>query len=188
MPRLLHPFDPPQRLVQVGRAARDYPVTLAFAILLASAYALQARDDPTLDFITSLRLGATAGWLLMEGEFFRLASASFVQANPLHFFGVTLGILVVTAALERTGGSERALLVAIAGGIGGNIVASLADDRATLGASGFAYGLMGGFAVSCVHRQPRGWIVPVAFGAGIGLEFFLTPSGDPLSLSAHPNT
>jgi len=178
-------FAPPPRFVQAGRALRDYPVTVAFAILLCGAYALQATVDPDPDFITFLRLGATAGWLLMEGELFRLACASFVQANPIHFSTVTLGTLVLAAPIERNLGSQRTLLIAIAGGTSGNIVASLVGDRATLGASGFAYGLMGGFAVFCARSQPRGWIVPVAFGAGIALESFLVPWGGEISLSSH---
>jgi membrane associated rhomboid family serine protease len=80
-----------------------------------------------------------------NGEVWRLLTAIFLHANPLHLILNLYGLYVLGPALETAVGTTRFLLIYFLSGIFGYVVSLvfLHPLAATLGASGAIFGLMG---------------------------------------------
>jgi membrane associated rhomboid family serine protease/Flp pilus assembly protein TadD len=91
-----------------------------------------------------LALGANYGPLVLEGQWWRLASANFVHIGFLHLLFNMWGLWILGAAAERMFGNFTFLLIYFLSGIGGSL-ASFASHPSILsaGASGAVFGIAG---------------------------------------------
>jgi rhomboid protease GluP len=124
-----------------------------------------------------LDLGAIYGPLVFEGEWWRVASATFVHIGFLHLFFNMWCLWSLGSAAERMFGNLTFLVIYILSGIGGSL-ASLAWHPSVLsaGASGAVFGIAGAlvsmlyFGHILVPRQVvRDLLSSLAFFVGFNL-------------------
>jgi len=142
------------------------PATLALTLSLCGAYAAQSQLYTSPDWLESLALGATTGWLVQAGEWFRLATASFAHISATHFAINTLGITGASWQGESQFGATRMVLLALSGALGGTLAASLSYNAVVLGSSTILFGLGAGVCVLYIDERPRSWL---GLAVGVGL-------------------
>jgi membrane associated rhomboid family serine protease len=89
---------------------------------------------------------------VMDGEWWRLATAMFLHDGALHLGMNAVGVWLFGAAVERARGGGRMLALFVAAGVTGNLLsASQGHYDVAVGASGGVFGLLGAFGVE-VYR------------------------------------
>lgn len=81
--------------------------------------------------------------LVALGEWWRLVTANFLHASPLHLFLNAIGLLALGLLTERSLGPSRALLVMAGSAVGAMAGSYLAGYEWAIGASGIVAGLVG---------------------------------------------
>ncbi|MEF2144904.1 MAG: rhomboid family intramembrane serine protease [Desulfovibrionaceae bacterium] len=162
-----------------------------FMLLLVFFHALTGRAWPLFGLYRQrwLDIGSAHGASIMEGEWWRLSTALTLHADAGHVLGNALvGGLFLALAGRRTGGG-LALLVAVAGGVLGNLWNALAlgphhdsigFSTAVFAAAGLlaALGVLEGRGAGLLRA-----LIPV--GAGLGLLAMLGAGGENTDLGAH---
>jgi rhomboid protease GluP len=101
--------------------------------------------------------GALNGATLAAGEYWRLLSSQLFHAKLGHMLFNALGLAVVGTALERRVGSWWLLIIAVVGGICGQLASVLAYPAlVSSGASQTALALVAGFGVVVIWQRWRG--------------------------------
>lgn len=144
-------------------------VTIGLMVLLSAVFLTQLQlrdaDDPwqLVAFGANYRSRAS-------GELYRLVTANLLHVNGLHFTMNALTLLALGRLYEPLLGGTRLTVVLAGSGLAGALAAAFAHpERASLGASTLAYGLMGcgvhlawRFANDLpvyLHFPPRAWRV-----------------------------
>lgn len=125
---------------------RPLPV-VTFGVLAACAigYALELR---TAGFAPTPRqlheLGAVSAIALQAGEWWRIATSTFLHTGPAHVVNNVVVIALMGFGLERFLGHLRTLLVVVASAACAAVGATVAVDPGvvTVGASGIGFGLL----------------------------------------------
>lgn len=181
--------------VQIARATERRPA-LATRGLLASVFAgflVEVLYMPDIlvqdaDVVGLLRLGANAPALVTAGQFFRLFSATFLHAGPLHLTMNSVALLSLGTVLERMLGPARVLLLFFTSAIGGSLGSTLAHVPLSVGASTAVFGLLGALGwinlrywkeLPLGPRQPLRWWLWI-----LGLNALL-PVIFPIDWAAH---
>ncbi len=129
------------------------------------------------DYDTMLRLGAASAPLIVEGEYWRLFASMFLHFGFVHLTNNLIVLFALGENLENVLGSVRYLVLYLAGGLAGNLLA-LAHDLAigrtgiSAGASGAVFALLGCYVLLLFryHKHMRGMTVGrILFGAGLAL-------------------
>ena len=97
--------------------------------------------------------GALVRSRVLEGELWRLASATFLHGNPDHLIGNCVSLYILGMACEHAVGWRRLLTVFAAGAIGGWMLSLAMAPGPSVGASGAIFGVMG--AVVVILHQHR---------------------------------
>ena len=87
--------------------------------------------------------GALVRWRVLEGELWRIGSATFLHGNVDHLLGNCVSLYVLGMACEHAVGWRRMLSVFAAGAIGGWGLSLVANQGPSVGASGAIFGVMG---------------------------------------------
>jgi membrane associated rhomboid family serine protease len=137
---------PWRALMHMGRPE---VVTLALLLALAVMY-LVSNVILRGDLQDKLLLwGGNSADTVKYGEWWRLVTALFLHANPLHLFMNGAGLWIFGSAVEKTVGRWRFLVVFLLAGALGNLAsASVAHYDVAIGASGGIFGVIGAFAVA----------------------------------------
>jgi membrane associated rhomboid family serine protease len=158
----------------VRRAARRSPLGATTAPVTKALVALNVLVF--LIQVSQSNINATGGWLythgallassccypdgspagIAHGEWWRLITAAFLHAGPLHLLMNMLALWWVGSVLEYLLGSGRYLLLYVVSGLAGSAGALLATppDRFTVGASGCIFGTFGALFVLEQLRAP----------------------------------
>ncbi len=159
-------------------AARPLVATV-LAVICVALYAIQ-QIAPSLELEGVYRASA-----LRDGELWRLVTAQFLHANPVH---LTLNVIVVLALgglLERAVGRAATLFVVGVAAAGTMLGCRLAGYQEVLGISGIASGLVGAFlAFELAH--PERMPAPVRVPRGILLGAIALEVGSDLWMAALP--
>ncbi len=140
-PRRLH-FS---RAFSLGGVPRVTFAFLAINVLWFVAAQLWPSPEPA---DTLLRLGAKAGPLMLDlGQFWRLLTANLVHKDALHIAVNLFVIFNFAGALENAFRPLDMVLILAASGLGTTLCSFAATDPVSAGASGVAYGALGGAAV-----------------------------------------
>ncbi|MFZ4735854.1 MAG: rhomboid family intramembrane serine protease [Bradymonadia bacterium] len=126
----------------------------------------------------ALLWGANARSLLEGGQWFRLATASFVHADMLHLIMNMLALWSLGRPLERLLGAPAIFSVALFAGWMGALVSALGNaDGVSVGASTAVFGLFGALAVLQIrfgarmpaHMRPSRafWIQTIGLNAAL---------------------
>ena len=131
-----------------------------------------------------LKLGAAHAKDILDGEWWRLATALTLHADAAHVLGnVVVGTLftVPLCAVLSTG---PAWLVVMTSGVLGNLLNALAQnpEHSSIGFSTAVFGAAGALAATRAWRGRR-WFTPLA--AGLGLLAILGAGGENTDLGAH---
>lgn len=162
--------------LQIRRRPRG--AVYGFSLLCLLAYWLQSDDG----FVTSV--GTFVPSLVMQGEYWRLASANFLHNMLLFPYHIGLNLLCVVIFgffTERVLGSARTIVVMGLSGITAMLAAGAMGYTQVVGASGVAAGLAGAL-VSIEFGGARGlpvwWRIPrnlllLAMAFQVGLDVLM---------------
>lgn len=94
---------------------------------------------------------------VMAGQYYRLFTCMFLHVNAAHIFGNMIMILFVGDELENITGHLKYSIIAIIGGLSGNVATLFFDNMRkmypfSMGASGLAYGILGGM-IACMIKK-----------------------------------
>lgn len=138
------------------------PVTLVLIALVLGGYAVEVYYGGTENLRILTELGALwPPFVLLRGEWWRLATATLLHYGPLHLGANTFMLYLLGRDTEAAFGSWRMLLIYVVGGIGSSalvlwLMANGYSDQAVLvGASGAIFALFG----AIVARRLVAWLV-----------------------------
>ena len=132
------------RTIAVNKSTRAvYGIALvAGCLYLFGAWAGSA-GNAGLDYVS---LGGASGATYADGEMYRIFSAPFIHANPVHLLLNILAIGVLGEAIEKTLASIRFLNIFLLSCLSGGIFFLVfSDDALGIGASGGVYGIFGAY-------------------------------------------
>lgn len=143
-----------------GRWGRLPWVTLGLVLAQGAVYLRTAAAGP-LDVDAMVRFGAKVGPLMTEGgEPWRLLTANFLHRDGLHLGLNLLVLLAAGVVLERTWRRVEYGALLWAAGLSTMTCSLLWADEVSVGASGVAYGCVGGLIV--LGRRHRAELSPAA--------------------------
>ncbi|HCF62620.1 MAG TPA: hypothetical protein DFS52_32110 [Myxococcales bacterium] len=129
--------------------------TWILAGLIGAVFALQVVLGNTESLPGLSRMGALVPHKVLQGEWWRLLSSSFLHGGFVHFALNTYVLLVIGSSLERLIGTGRFLVVYALSALGASLVAMVASKAGlTVGASGGIWGLLA--AEGMLAIRPRG--------------------------------
>jgi membrane associated rhomboid family serine protease len=169
----------PRRGSAVRSAGRRFgPVTLVLialnvAVALATAVsAVVVGVDPLRSFASPLQNAfAVSPAAVDAGEWWRVVTAAFTHASPLHVGLNMLALLLFGSELERQLGRARYLTVYLVSALGGAVALQVfgAYFQGAVGASAAIYGLLGAFGVVLVQQRQdlRGLLTLLAINLAV---------------------
>jgi rhomboid protease GluP len=120
------------------------PATLAIIALLFVVFIWQASSGALRSQAAIVDAGALVRSRVLEGEYWRLFSATLLHGGTDHLIGNCIALYVLGMAGEHALGAWRMLVLYLASGLAGSVASVLTGPGPSLGASGAICGLMGG--------------------------------------------
>lgn len=160
---------------------RSQPVaTMALIAINIVAFALERGGDSAS---WAFQQGALTGIGVANGEWWRVGTAAFLHANPLHILFNMYALWLLGRVLESYIGTARFLAIYVVAGISGSAGALLMTSAytPTVGASGAIFGLMG--ALLLLERRGVPLIGPILPVLAINLVITLAIPG--ISIGGH---
>lgn len=118
--------------------------------VFAVAAGLGLRQDPA----SLVRAGALERSRILAGEPWRLVTAAFLHAGPLHLACNVVFGFAACRLVEAAVGSRRFLGLYLASAVGGSALSIIGQDGVSVGASGALFGMIG--AILALHRRALG--------------------------------
>ena len=102
-------------------------------------------------------LGSKSNDLILRGEYWRLVTAMFLHAGPLHIAFNGYALLIFGQQVERFYGWARFLAIYFIAGLAGSVASFAFINSDSVGASGAIFGLLGAMgAFFWLHRRLLG--------------------------------
>jgi rhomboid protease GluP len=130
------------------------PVTLAIIGLLVAVFVWQLGSGALLSQAAIVDAGALVRSRVVEGEYWRLLSATMLHGGGDHLIGNCIALYVLGMAGEHALGAWRMLVLYVASGLAGSVASVLTGPGPSLGASGAICGVMGG-VILVLYRYRR---------------------------------
>ncbi len=146
---------------RVGQERSSLRATWGLALLCLVGFALQLAVGPAVDTV-----GHMSAPLFADGDWWRIFTANLLHAAPkfpLHLFFNGIAIVLLGGFVERPLGTARTVCVMVASGVGAMAAAGAMGQSWVVGASGIAFGLVGGILWLDYRRAadlPAWWRVP----------------------------
>ncbi len=144
-----------------GLARYRWPwLTTAIVALLVGVFAVElsygiepAVQPGTPALATLVALGGVSRDLVLSGQWWRVLTAPFLHASPLHLLGNSVVLLLVGYRLERFAGRAWTLCLFTLGALAGSLGSMVANapDVVSVGASGAIMAMLAGMFVICFH-------------------------------------
>ncbi len=158
------PHAPPPRPHAPWANLSRFPATFGLIGFTLLAYLGQLLSVALWGQDVLLVLGAKERSALAAGQLWRLITPVFLHIGLLHFFVNMYSLYALGPAVERFFGWARMLLFYLLSGISGVILSDALSSRASVGASGAIFGLLGALAAFLYqHRR--------VFGSAGGAQF-----------------
>lgn len=178
-----------------SRGIMPPPLTLALILVNAAMFCAEVAFGGSQDVETLTRLGGLWAPLVLQGEYWRLFTATLLHYGPLHF-GLNMFMLaLIGRELEFEAGALRTLAVYLGAALFSSFVVLLVMTRGAgyglyVGASGAIFGLFGAVGALRIkdwlhHRASLDAFRATALGLAMLVQIaadFLLPMS---SLSAH---
>jgi membrane associated rhomboid family serine protease len=175
------------RTVAGARLSTRPVVTLVLIGLNLLAYAFTAvQAKSATDNQVAKLFGDWVLWpraIAGDDEWWRLVTAAFLHYGPIHIAVNMISLWIIGREMEALLGKVRFTAVYLVSMLGGGVSVYLFDDsnRATAGASGAIYGLLGGILVAVLRLR----LNPAPAIGTIVLNLIITVSLPNISLFGH---
>jgi rhomboid protease GluP len=123
------------------------PATLTILVALAAIFAWQISTGALASRESIIAAGALVRDRVMQGEWWRVLSATVLHGNTEHLIGNAISLYVLGMASEHAYGTRVTLLVYLASGVAGSLLSIAMNPGPSVGASGAIFGLMGAVMV-----------------------------------------
>lgn len=123
------------------------PATLMLIVALGAIFAWQLDAGALASQESIIAAGALARDRVMQGEWWRLLSATMLHGNTEHLVGNTLSLYILGMASEHAYGTRPMLLIYVVSGMAGSLLSIAMGPGPSVGASGAIFGLMGAVMV-----------------------------------------
>ena len=130
------------------------PGTLAIVALLVAVFVWQLSTGALRSEAGIVDAGALVRNRVLEGEHWRMLSATLLHGGFDHLLGNCLALYILGMAGEHALGAWRVLALYVASGLAGSLASVLMGPGPSVGASGAICGLMGAVVV-ILYRYRR---------------------------------
>jgi rhomboid protease GluP len=130
------------------------PATLALIVVVVVVFVWQSSTGALLTQNDIVDAGALVRGRVLEGEYWRMLSATLLHGSADHLFGNCIALYILGMAGEHALGAWRLLLIYVASGLAGSVASVLSGPGPSVGASGAICGLMGA-VVLILYRYRR---------------------------------
>ena len=126
--------------------------TLALIVSLGVVFYWELATRALVSRDAIVAAGALVRSRVLDGELWRLGSATFLHGGPDHLLGNVISLYILGMACEHAVGWRRLLTLFAAGAIGGWTMSLVMAPGPSVGASGAIFGVMGAVVV-ILHRH-----------------------------------
>ncbi|MFN2566543.1 MAG: rhomboid family intramembrane serine protease, partial [Gemmatimonadaceae bacterium] len=126
--------------------------TLLLIVTLAAVFAWEIANRALASRQAIVAAGALVRQRVLDGELWRLGSATFLHGGMEHLVGNCVSLYILGMACEHAVGARRMLTLFAAGAIGGWALSLAMAPGPSVGASGAIFGVMGAVVV-ILHRH-----------------------------------
>jgi rhomboid protease GluP len=123
------------------------PATLALIVALGAIFAWQIDAGALASRESIIAAGALVRDRVMQGEWWRVLSATVLHGNVEHLVGNAVSLYILGMASEHAYGTRSMLFVYLASGVAGSLLSIAMGPGPSVGASGAIFGLMGAVMV-----------------------------------------
>jgi len=123
------------------------PATLTLIVAFAAIFVWQLSSGGLLSEEGVIASGALVRDRVMQGEWWRVLSATVLHGSPGHLFGNAISLYILGMASEHAYGTRPMLLIYLASAVAGSVLSVAASPGPSVGASGAIFGLMGAVIV-----------------------------------------
>lgn len=159
------------------KAMRTTPYcTYALAVINAVVMLLMYLDGYPHDSLTALRFGALMPSLVLNGEYYRLITCTFVHFGVGHFAMNAVGLVIFGTRVERYYGRVRFMILYFISGLSASVLSLVFTRGYAAGASGAIYGLVGAaYAYTRVSKRSMdkldAYLMLLYIGIGLAMGF-----------------
>jgi rhomboid protease GluP len=147
--------DAPAEPVEFERGMVYWPpATLAIIATLVAVFVWQSTTGAFDSEAGIVDAGALVRSRVLEGESWRMFSATLLHGGFDHLFGNCVALYILGMAGEHALGAWRVLVLYVGSGLAGSLASVLAGPGPSVGASGAICGLMGA-VVLILYRYRR---------------------------------
>src|SRR5918996_4240775 len=145
---MLEPEPPPDMRVDFEKGmSYAPPATLLLIVAIGVTFVWQISVGALKDQASIIAAGALVREQVMQGEVWRLLSATLLHGNVEHLLGNAVSLYILGMACEHSYGARSMLVVYLASGIAGSLLSVGNGPGPSVGASGAIFGLMGAVMV-----------------------------------------
>lgn len=123
------------------------PATLVLIAALGAIFAWQVDSGALATRESIIAAGALVRDRVMQGEWWRLLSATVLHGNAQHLISNAVSLYILGMASEHAYGTRPMLLIYLASGVAGSLLSIAMGPGPSVGASGAIFGLMGAVMV-----------------------------------------
>lgn len=147
--------DEPAEHIDFERGMRYWPpMTLTLIAVLVAVFGWQLASKAFASEAALVDAGALVRNRVLEGEYWRMLSATLLHGSFNHLLGNCLALYILGMAGEHALGAWRLLVIYVASGLAGSLASVLTGPGPSVGASGAICGLMGA-VVLILYRYRR---------------------------------
>ena len=123
------------------------PATLTLIVAFGAIFVWQLSSGALLSEEGVIASGALMRERVLQGEWWRVLSATVLHGSPGHLFGNAISLYILGMASEHAYGTRPMLLIYLASAVAGSLLSVAASPGPSVGASGAIFGLMGAVMV-----------------------------------------
>jgi rhomboid protease GluP len=121
--------------------------TLMLVVALGAIFGFQINSGALESREAIIAAGALVRDRVLQGEWWRLFSATVLHGNAEHLIGNAMSLYILGMACEHAYGTRSMLLIYLASGVAGSLLSIAMGPGPSVGASGAIFGLMGAVIV-----------------------------------------
>ena len=150
------------------------PATLMLIVALGAIFGWQLSTGALTSEQNVIAAGALVRERVMQGEWWRLLSATVLHGNFEHIVGNAVSLYILGMATEHAYGTRSMLGIYLASGLAGSVLSAAMSPGPSVGASGAIFGLMGAVMVLFWRHHDALMVRDKRIGVVIAVWAFLT--------------
>ncbi|MGQ0715259.1 MAG: rhomboid family intramembrane serine protease [Gemmatimonadaceae bacterium] len=183
---MLEPEPPPDPRIDFEQGmSYAPPATLLLIVAIGVVFAWELSVEALKDQPSIIAAGALVRERVVQGEWWRLLSATLLHGGVEHLIGNAVSLYILGMASEHAYGTRSMLLVYLVSGVAGSLLSVANGPGPSVGASGAIFGLMGAVLVlfwkhhdDLLVRDKRIGVVIAVWAAFTIATGFVTPMID----------